>query len=210
MVFTPDEVLVYDGDIQPTKIPVRKGWRDKITGLWQIPLTNDITNVNRQTKLLQCDEMIQAFHKRTLSVYTLPSKADVVTYLHAALGFPTKGTLLAATRAGYLTSWPGLTTTVINKHFPESFKTQTGHMNHQRQGIRSMKTPQLQPGVEADKIALDMEMKTLKQKHRDIYIHVYEEKELVYAATKRENSQPLPAGATNTSWYYTTSMEVKS
>ena len=67
--------------------------------------------------------MIQAFHEHTLSVYTLPSKADVIAYLHAALGFPTKETLLAATRSGYLTSWPGMTTTAINKHFPESIKT---------------------------------------------------------------------------------------
>ena len=28
-VFTPDEVLVYDGEVEPTKIPVWKGWRDK-------------------------------------------------------------------------------------------------------------------------------------------------------------------------------------
>jgi hypothetical protein len=105
----------------------------------------------------------------------------VVTYLHAALGFPTKETLLAATRSGYLTSWPGMTPTAINKHFPESIETQKGHMKHKRQGIRSTKTPRLQPGVtEADKIALDMEMRVLKQKHRDIYIHVYEEKDLVY------------------------------
>ena len=71
-VFTPDEVLVYDGAVQPTKIPVWKGWRDKDTGLWQIPLTNDITNVNTQTKLIKRDEMGQAFHERTLSVIHLP------------------------------------------------------------------------------------------------------------------------------------------
>lgn len=79
--------------------------------------------------------MIQAFQERTLSVYTLPSKTDVITYLHAALGFPTKETLLAATRAGFLTSWPGMTVTAINKHFSESIETQKGHMKHQRQGV---------------------------------------------------------------------------
>jgi hypothetical protein len=141
-VFTPDEVLVYDG----------KGWRDKETGLWRIPLTNDVTNVNTQTKLLQRDELIQAFQEHTLSVYTLPSKTDVITYLHAALGFPTKETLLAATRAGFLTSWPGMTVTAINKHFPESIETQKGHMKHQCQGIRSTKVPQLQPGIHCKRI----------------------------------------------------------
>jgi hypothetical protein len=76
-------------------------------------------------------------------------------YFHAALGFPTKETLLAATRAGFLTSWPGMTVTAINKHFPESIETQKGHMKHQRQGIRSTKVPQLQPGVtEQERAAL--------------------------------------------------------
>eukprot|EP00804_Cyclotella_cryptica_P020393 CCRYP_012628-RA/>CCRYP_012628-RA protein AED:0.35 eAED:0.35 QI:0/-1/0/1/-1/1/1/0/376 len=181
-VFTPDEVLVYDGEVEPTEIPVWKGWRDKDTRRWRIPLTNDITNVNTQAKLLQCDGMIQAFQERTLSVYTLPSKTEVITYLHAALGFPTKETLLTATRAEFLTSWPGMTITAINKHFAESIETQEGHMKHQRQGICSTKVPQLQPGVtEADRIALETKMKALKQRHKDIYIHVYDEKEIVYS-----------------------------
>jgi hypothetical protein len=73
-------------------------------------------------------------------------------------------------------------TTAINKHFPELIETQKGHMKHQQQCIRSTKVPRLQPGVtEAERIALDMKMKMLKQKHRDIYIHMYEEKELVYS-----------------------------
>jgi hypothetical protein len=142
-VFTPNEVLVCDGEVEPTKIPIWKGWRDKETGLWRIPLTNDVTNINTQTKLLQCEEMIQAFQEHTLSVYTL----RFITYLHAALGFPTKETLLAATRAGFLTSWPGMTVTAINKHFPESIETQKGPMKHQRQGVRSTKVPQLRPGI---------------------------------------------------------------
>eukprot|EP00804_Cyclotella_cryptica_P013491 CCRYP_020171-RA/>CCRYP_020171-RA protein AED:0.20 eAED:0.15 QI:0/-1/0/1/-1/1/1/0/162 len=70
-VFTPDKVLVYDGEVKPTKIPGWKGWRDKATGLWRLPLTNDVTNINTQTKVLQQDEMIQAFQERT-SAYTLP------------------------------------------------------------------------------------------------------------------------------------------
>ncbi|KAL7477590.1 hypothetical protein ACHAW6_003390 [Cyclotella cf. meneghiniana] len=79
-VFTPDEVLVYDEEVGPTKIP-----RDKVTGLWRVPLTDAVANTNTQTKLLLQYEMNQAFKERTLSVYTLPSKADVITYLHVAL-----------------------------------------------------------------------------------------------------------------------------
>ncbi len=51
MVFTPDEALVYDGEVGPTKLPVWKGWRDKVTGLWRVPLTDAVANTNTQTKL---------------------------------------------------------------------------------------------------------------------------------------------------------------
>ena len=181
VVFTPDKVLVYDGEVKPTKIPVWKGWRDKQIGLWRVPLTNNVTNVNTQTKILQQDKIIQAFQEQTISVCNLPSKAEVITYLHAALRFPTKEMLLTATRAGFLTSWPGLNVTVINKHFPESVEMQKGHMKHQRQGVQSTKVPQLQSDVtEEARIAVEKELKALKQKYKDIYIQVYEEKEIVY------------------------------
>ncbi|KAL7505054.1 hypothetical protein ACHAXN_003252 [Cyclotella atomus] len=151
-------------------------------GLWRVPLVNNVTNVNTETKILLQDEANQTFRERTLSVYNLPSKAESIKYLHAALGFPTKETLLAATRAGFLTSWPGLNVTAINKHFPESVETQKGHMKHQRQGVRSTKIPKLQADITMEeRIELEKEMKALRQKHRDIFIQVYEEKDLVYS-----------------------------
>ena len=181
-VFTPNEVLVYDGAIEANKVPVWKGWQDRETGLWRVPLVNNVTNVNTETKLLQQDEMMQTFGERTLSIYNLPSKAESIKYLHAALGFPTRETLLAATRAGFLTSWPGLNVTSINKHFPESIETQKGYMKHQCQGVRSTKIQQLQVDATIEeRMELENEMKALKQKHRDIFIWVYEEKELVYS-----------------------------
>ena len=181
-VFTPNEVLVYDGEVQQSKIPVWKGWRDQDTGLWRVPLTEEVSNLNTQTKLLQRDEMMQAFQERTLSVYNLPSKAEAMRYMHAALGFPTKETLLAATRAGFLTSWPGMNVTAINKYFPESVETQKGHMKHQRQGVRSTKIPQLQADVsEEEKADIEKRIKELKQKHRDIFVQIWEEKQVVYS-----------------------------
>ncbi len=48
--------------------------------------------------------------------------------------------------------------------------------------MQPTKVPQLQSDVrEEEKIALEMELKALKQKHKDIYIRVYEEKEIVYS-----------------------------
>ena len=63
-----------------------------------------------------------------MSVYELPSTKEVVRFLHAALGFPTKATLLTAARKGSLVTFPGLTPENISKHFPESDETTKGHM----------------------------------------------------------------------------------
>lgn len=60
-VFTPNKVLVYDSKVKTDKIPVLIGWRDKDTGLWQIPLTDDIANINTQTRLLSDDKTNKAF-----------------------------------------------------------------------------------------------------------------------------------------------------
>eukprot|EP00804_Cyclotella_cryptica_P014407 CCRYP_004762-RA/>CCRYP_004762-RA protein AED:0.30 eAED:0.26 QI:0/0/0/1/1/1/4/0/702 len=62
------------------------------------------------------------------NVYDLPSTTHTIRYLQAALGFPTKNTLLAAIRNGNLTTFPGLTAANAMKHFPESDETQKGHM----------------------------------------------------------------------------------
>ena len=116
-----------------------------------------------------------------MNVYALPTTKEVDTFLHAVLGFPTKETMLAAVRAGFLTSCPSLNFTTINKYFPESNETQKGHMKHQRKGPRSTKVPQLQPKVtEEQRIEYENELKALKQKERDIYVRIWEEKELIY------------------------------
>ena len=180
-VFTPTEVLVYDGKISPTKVPVWKGWRDQSTGLWRVPLCDKVENVNTDTALFTSEQMTESFGESINSVQNLPSKSEHVKYLHAALGFPTKETLLAAARANFLTSWPSLNVRNIAKHFPESDETQKGHMRHQRKGLRSTKVPILQANVtEEQRKTYEDELKTLKLKEKDIYVTVWEEKELIY------------------------------
>jgi hypothetical protein len=180
-VFTPTEVLVYDGEVTPTKVPVWKGWRDQQTGLWRVPLRTEVTNQNTDTMLFTKDQERASFSESINLVQNLPSKTETVKYLHAALGFPTKETWLAATRAGFLTSWPDVTVTNINKFFPESDETQKGHMKHQRKGYKSTKVPQLRADVTEEQAAeLEQAIKTLKIKQRDIYVQVWEEKEVIY------------------------------
>ena len=53
------------------------------------------------------------------SVYELPSTKEVVRFLHAALGYPTKATLLTTAKHGNLVTFPGLMPENISGHFPE-------------------------------------------------------------------------------------------
>ena len=107
-----------------------QAWRD-INGMWQIPLqqqTNSVLDALAKSK----EEMIN-------NVYELPSTEKAILFLHAALGFPVKSTLIKAINNGNLATSPGLTISNVNKFFPESDETQKGHMKQQRQGVRSTK-----------------------------------------------------------------------
>ena len=100
------------------------------------------------------------------SVYELPSTKEMVRFLHAALGYPTKATMLTAAKHGNLVTFPGLTPENISRHFPDSVETQKGHMKQTKQGVRSTKvidedamlgfTPN--PGV----------------KHKDVYLRTFD------------------------------------
>jgi hypothetical protein len=94
-----------------------------------------VENLNTDTRLCSKDETIQIFEHKILSIHNLPSIEDTVHYLHAALGFPTKETVVNAIRKGFLTSLPGLTVQAVNKYFPELVETQKSHMRHQRKGL---------------------------------------------------------------------------
>ncbi|KAL7474390.1 hypothetical protein ACHAW6_000365, partial [Cyclotella cf. meneghiniana] len=87
--------MAHDHDnitITSTKPPILQGCRNK-NRLWRIPLTKPSS--------IQCHRVGQCIN----NVYDLPSTAHLVQYLHAALSFPTKNTLLAAIRNGNLTTF---------------------------------------------------------------------------------------------------------
>jgi hypothetical protein len=52
------------------------------------------------------------------AIFNLPNTQQSLLYHHAPAGFPSMETFLAAVRAGNNATWPGLTTTLILKHFP--------------------------------------------------------------------------------------------
>eukprot|EP00804_Cyclotella_cryptica_P023552 CCRYP_018913-RA/>CCRYP_018913-RA protein AED:0.17 eAED:0.19 QI:0/0/0/1/0.25/0/5/0/1080 len=170
-IFHPHDkgVTVHDeNDIRLTsqRTALLQGWRDA-QGLWRVALKPSVTNVNTDTIAMDRPAPTEAVY----NVYELPSTRELVAFLHASLGYPTKATLVEAARRGFLTSFPGLTVENINKFFPESEETQKGHMRQQRQGVRSTKIVDEDATSEGFKQAPGI-------KHKDVYLRVYD-------ATKR-------------------------
>ena len=109
-------------NITTSEPPVLTGEKSNEAKLWTIS-----TPDNRTTK------------EEVNNVYSLPSIPHTIRYLHATAGHPVKDTWLDAIKAGNYVTWPGLTTTAVRKHFPESDEMQQGHMKRQRQGVLSTK-----------------------------------------------------------------------
>jgi hypothetical protein len=101
-------------------------------------------------------------------------------YFHASVGFPTKEAFTDAVRAGNYVMWPGLTTTLISKHFPNSNETQRGHMKGQRKRVRSTKVNpaieiKTEPGYE------DAPQKLIAiRKLNDIFVKIYKLAETIH------------------------------
>ena len=158
-VFLPEQhgVQIYkqeDVSVNARAPPVLQGWRDK-RGLWMVPF-DDGPSISNSLDIVDTAN----------NVYELPSTKEVVRFLHAALGFPTKPTLLTAARKGNLVTFPGLTPENISKHFPESVETQKGHMRQTRQGVRSTKVIDEDAAVEFSP--------TPGVKHKDVYLRVFD------------------------------------
>ncbi len=112
------------------------------------------------------------------AIFNLPNTRHSLHYYHALAGFPVKETFLDAVRAGNYATWPGLTTTLIAKHFPDLEETQKGHMKGQRKGIRSTKVRdqveiKIEPGTE---VLLQQPMK----KQHNIFVVICELAEEVH------------------------------
>ena len=69
----------------------------------------------------------------------METQLELVRFYHAAAGFPTKPTWLAAIRNKNYASWVGLNASSVAKHFPESKETWKGHRRKIKSGLRSTK-----------------------------------------------------------------------
>jgi hypothetical protein len=157
--------------------PVLKGEKENLAKLWTISTTET------------------AQQKETVhNVYSLPSIPHTIRYLHAAAGFPVKETWLDAIKAGNYVTWPGLTTSAVRKHFPDSDETQQGHMKKQRQGVRSTK-----------ELHDDNQRITLTpRKMHDIYIKIHSVTETMYT----DQTGRFPATSTRGNQYIMVLVEV--
>ena len=129
-IFDQDEVNVYDltnTAITVSREAVLKGWKVPGEGLWRIPLarkhptseaTHIITVRDSPTKILQSQP--PPLPDTIANVYELKTKPELIRYYHAAAGFPTKPTWLAAIRNNQYASWPGLDPAAVARYFPES------------------------------------------------------------------------------------------
>jgi hypothetical protein len=120
-------------------------WFDKTKNLWQNPLNPVELNNNTDTVLVnktptdfQPDRtpVIEAIH----NVYKLKTQPELVRYLHACAGFPTKQPWIQAIKNRQYASWLGLTIKAVAKYFPESKETMKGHGQKTKNGLRSTKT----------------------------------------------------------------------
>ena len=109
-----------------------QGTREPYTILWILPLNTrtplDNLPVHTSTSGTQYAD----------NAYQITSKGDLTRYLHRCLFYPPKQTLIKDIQNNQLTTWPGLTTTVVDKYLPDSSPaTDKVYMKRQRKGLRT-------------------------------------------------------------------------
>ena len=142
-VFDKKEARIYDGTtttIMASGDPIIIAPSCDDTGLWKMNLDLDYEILGRE----RSDQFIPGVDVAN-AIFDLPNSQQSLMYFHVAARFPTKETFTDAVQAGNYATWPGLTTTLISKHFPDYDETQKGHMKGQRKGVRSTK---VKPAIE--------------------------------------------------------------
>ena len=113
-------------------------------------------------------------HQLNVIIRKRQLKKDLAKFLHGALFSPRYSTLKQAIKKNFLSSFPGLTESLISKHLTTSIATELGHLRHEKQHLQST----------AIKHSSDENFFPLKEKktHDVIYaITSYQEKEVAAA-----------------------------
>lgn len=105
--------------------------------LWHVPLSSLHSHHIPLPLSLPPTLPSPSVHSSASATTSLSSDKQFVQFVHAALGCPVLSTFLAATKAGYLSSWPRLSSALILAHPPFTLATAQGHLNQRRQGLDS-------------------------------------------------------------------------
>jgi hypothetical protein len=168
VVFDKKEARMYNATttiVSATKDPILVTPRCQDTGLWKLDLDFEVLGHKYP------DQFIAGVDKAN-AIFNLPNTLKSLQYHHALAGFPPKETFLSAVRAGNYATWPGLTTTLILKHFPNSGNMHKGHMKGQRKGVQLTKVS-APVTIKAKPETANPPPPTIK-KHYDIFVMVYE------------------------------------
>jgi hypothetical protein len=129
---------------------ILQGPRDPRTRLWKIAVGPET-----QSSLAPPSEPNTVpFHATANSAYHQTNQQDLVRFLHAAAGSPVPSTWIAAIQKGHYATWPGLTDDLVRKHLPKSVATVKGHLDQQRQNVRSTKPKPPKPANDTSKPSL--------------------------------------------------------
>jgi hypothetical protein len=190
VVFDKNSAKTYDATtttIMATTEPILEAPQCTSTGLWLMPLKTKTNGGNQNINIVgDRASNIQGATERANAIFELPSTRQTILYHHALAGFPIKETFLNAVRARNYATWPGLNIAALHKYFPDSDKTQKGHMKGQQQGIRSTKQKALDHLVESEKLVkIKVEPGTEEvspaKRHNDIFVHVKDLAESIHS-----------------------------
>jgi hypothetical protein len=99
-IFEGDQVNIYnqhDTIITVSRAAIIRGWREPGTNdLFWIPLVPVVRNNNTETILVKRPPSEYPPQEAVFNVYELKTQPELVRYLHASAGFPTKPTWLRA------------------------------------------------------------------------------------------------------------------
>ena len=116
-------------DVLKNNKSILRGTRNLKDGLWDI----SIPNKNKEQ------------HLRANVILPHQSNSVLIHFYHGCCFSPVKSTWLRAIKNGNFVTWPGLTYDMVSKYYPDTSATAKGHLNQERQNLRSTSTPHIIP-----------------------------------------------------------------
>jgi hypothetical protein len=111
------------------------------------------------------------------NVYKLKKQPELIWYLHAAVGFPTKPTWIKVIKNKQFVSWPGLTTKAIAKHYSESEETFKGQGLKIRSELQSTRASNKVHMIKPEQENINTHLAELNKWHHSIYFEIYDAEE---------------------------------